>query len=250
MKENTFYTILPFMVNDLKLSGNELLIYAIVYGFSQDGESWFYGSRKYLSECTNVSTVSVTRCLKSLTEKGFIERKEVTDKKGNHVEYRASKESLLGGVVKNLNGGSKESLPNNINNNNLSISGMDKTTNEGFNRYDTFRLEQPVWVDLFDADLEPSFSVQCLRVFNDITGWDMPNMPQKATECLNLRSNRYTLEQVGGMVKMKREQWEGTKIERNLKPSTLFSPDHFDEYMQEYLHQNDEREFSDDEIPY
>lgn len=97
---------------------------------------------------------------------------------------------------------------------------------------------------------EPSFSVQCLKVFNDITGWDMPNMPQKATECLNLRSDRYTLEQVGGMVKMKREQWEGTKIERNLKPSTLFSPDHFDEYMQEYLHQNDEREFSDDEIPY
>lgn len=249
MKERTFYTILPFMVNDLKLSGNELLIYAIIYGFSQDGESWFYGSREYLSECTNISTNSVTRCLQALVKKGYVERVETRDKNGRHTKYRDNTQN------KKLVSLKQETCLNNKDNNYLSKE-PGKSGIEGTRLKCVWSLTdnpQPHWTpNPFDIaeTIEPPFAVKCLKVFNDATGWDMPSMPAKASECLNLRADRYSLEDVGGMVRMKREQWSGTKIERNLKPSTLFSPEHFDEYMQEYLHQNDERAFSDDEIPY
>lgn len=241
MKVNTFYTILPFMVNDLKLSGNELLIYAIIYGFSQDGESWFYGSREYVSGCTNISKASVTRCLKALTEKGYIERKEVTDKKGTHVEYRASKESLQGGVVKNLNGGSKESLPNNKDNNNSSKDWTGKSINEEINREDVWELVE---------HQETPFVWQCVNVFNNVLKRSISDVPPMIVECLNRRADRYSLDEIAGMIRMKRDEWAGTKMESNLKPTTLFSANHFDEYMDAYRHRNDEREFSDDEIPY
>ena len=35
IKKESFFTIQAFMVNELKLKGNELLIYAIIFGFSQ-----------------------------------------------------------------------------------------------------------------------------------------------------------------------------------------------------------------------
>lgn len=71
--DNTFLHIEAFMVNDLHLSGNELIIYAAIYGFSQDGTSWFTGSRKYLSGWCQVTEETVTYNLNKLLEKGLIE---------------------------------------------------------------------------------------------------------------------------------------------------------------------------------
>ena len=48
-----YYTVQEFMIRDLALKGNELALFAIIYGFSQDGESKFNGSLKYLCYWTN-----------------------------------------------------------------------------------------------------------------------------------------------------------------------------------------------------
>ena len=37
------------MVTDLKLKGNDLLIYAIIYGFTQDGEQEVYSKEYHLN---------------------------------------------------------------------------------------------------------------------------------------------------------------------------------------------------------
>ena len=50
MKDTNFISIQGWMRTELNLSGNELLVYAIIYGFSQDGESKFTGSRQYLAD--------------------------------------------------------------------------------------------------------------------------------------------------------------------------------------------------------
>ena len=42
-----YIVIQDWMISDLQLKGNELLTYALIYGFSQDGESEFKGSLKY-----------------------------------------------------------------------------------------------------------------------------------------------------------------------------------------------------------
>lgn len=117
---NNYINIQGWMCSKLKLSGNELLIYALIYGFSQDGVSEFRGSRSYICKWFNISLPTVDKALNSLVEKNLITKREeiVNNVKYNcyKVILQGSKESLQG-VVKNLYRGSKESLHNNTNNN-------------------------------------------------------------------------------------------------------------------------------------
>lgn len=72
INDNNFIAIQGWMRNKLNLKGNELLIYALVYGFSQDGESRFKGSRQYIADWCGCSLDTVDRSLSSLVNKGFI----------------------------------------------------------------------------------------------------------------------------------------------------------------------------------
>ena len=88
VKRENYIQIQGFMLTDLHLSGNELLIYAIIYGFSQTGEGVFDGSREYLAEWCNASLSSIKRSLKALQEKGLI--KQIFHSKDNlTVKYKA-----------------------------------------------------------------------------------------------------------------------------------------------------------------
>lgn len=118
VNDENFICIQGWMINNLKLKGNELLVYAIIYGFSQDGESRFTGSLQYLADWTNSSKQGVMKNLKSLADKGYIEK---TDRMINGVkfcEYYATKfngvlNKVEWGIKHSLIGGIKHSLPNN-----------------------------------------------------------------------------------------------------------------------------------------
>jgi len=70
----SYISIAGWMINRLGLSGNELLIYAAIYGYSQDESSDFHGSGSYLASWCGCSLRSVQRSLKSLQERGLIEQ--------------------------------------------------------------------------------------------------------------------------------------------------------------------------------
>ena len=72
MNNNNYISIQGFMVNDLHLRCNELLVYALIYGFSQDGKSWFQGSIKYISDWFNIDRKTVINVLQSLCDKGLL----------------------------------------------------------------------------------------------------------------------------------------------------------------------------------
>lgn len=107
------------MINDLQLKGNELLVYAIIFGFSQNEESHYTGSLSYLADWTNSTKQGVIKNLKALIDKGFIGKVEKTINKVKFCEYytisldRGIKQSLTGCSTK-FNGGGKQSLPNKI----------------------------------------------------------------------------------------------------------------------------------------
>lgn len=42
-----FYVVQGWMVSDLGLKGNELAVYAIIYGFSQAEQQYYTGSAQY-----------------------------------------------------------------------------------------------------------------------------------------------------------------------------------------------------------
>lgn len=77
MKENNFITIPAFLRSKLDLKGSELIITALIYGFSQDGESWFSANTDYIADWAGIANKNVLRSLKSLTEKGILIKKDV-----------------------------------------------------------------------------------------------------------------------------------------------------------------------------
>lgn len=123
VKDENYISISGWMVTRLGLKGNELLIYAIIYGFSQDGETRFTGSLQYLADWTNSTKQSCIKCLKSLVEKGYIEKEEKIVNGVKFCEYQAVEPRLMvlnkveHGIKQSLTGGIKQSLTNNIDSN-------------------------------------------------------------------------------------------------------------------------------------
>lgn len=113
---NTYYTVQAWMVNDLGLYGNELALYAIIWGFSQDGRSEFVGSISYIQEWLGCSRPTAIKTLASLAEKGLIVKKVARNGFDSNA-YKAlpnpieGSQNSLPGVVKKFNQGSKEILP-------------------------------------------------------------------------------------------------------------------------------------------
>lgn len=126
LSEN-YFCVFGWM-REMGLKGLPLQIYAIIYGFCQAKGNAFYGSLSYLEEFTGYSRPSVIAAIKQLIDEGFIDkeqeeynqfivRNKYTCKKFPQDEKFNQQLKDLTGVVKNLHGGSKETLPNNIYNN-------------------------------------------------------------------------------------------------------------------------------------
>lgn len=78
---------------------------------------------------------------------------------------------------------------------------------------------------------ENSFAVQCLNAFNEVKGTTYLTMPPECTRTLSRFDGTYSVEQVKAMVAYKVKEWSGTKYKTSLTPNTLFSPQHFEQYM-------------------
>lgn len=125
VKDENYISISGWMVTRLGLKGNELLVYAIIYGFSQNDEKSFTGSLQYLADWTKSTKQSCIKCLKSLAEKGYITKHEKIVNGVKFCEYKAVKLKFMvlnkveQGIKQSLTGGIKQSLPNTLDNNTL-----------------------------------------------------------------------------------------------------------------------------------
>lgn len=136
MKKEDYIVIQSWMVSELGLSGNELLIFALIHGFCKDGEHEFRGSIDYIRKWTGLSKPSVIRILKELVSKDLIKKKEENVKNVKVCSYSMGGKIILP-VVKKFNqggnkilpGGGKKTLPNNTNIDN--IKEKDITSTEG-----------------------------------------------------------------------------------------------------------------------
>lgn len=91
IKNENFIAIQGFMVKELGLTGNELIAYALVYGFSQDDESEFKGSLNYVVEWLNCSRTTAFNLLNKLADDGFIKKTEKTINGVKFCNYSATK---------------------------------------------------------------------------------------------------------------------------------------------------------------
>lgn len=133
-----YIVIQDWMISDLQLKGNELLTYALIYGFSQDGESEFKGSLKYISEFLGVSKRTAQRSIENLVDRGIVEKRveEISGVKFNrymaHEKADTPIDKMTTGCSQNDHGGIVKMTTNNTNiyntNNNTSNNTKDKGT--------------------------------------------------------------------------------------------------------------------------
>lgn len=212
VSNENFIVIQGWMINELKLKGNELLVYAIIYGFSQAENQVFNGSLQYIADWVNTSKQTVINTLKSLQEKGFIEKRE---KYVNGVKFCEYYSKNLNGVVKkfewgcskNLNGGSQNFLPNNI----------DDTIND--NKKNNIKEKIP-----YDEIIGYLNTMACTRY---------KSTTPKTRALIKARWEEGFKEiDFDTVIKKKCDSWLGTDMEKYLRPETLFGTK-FEGYLNE-----------------
>ena len=89
IKSDNHVCLSGWMINELDLSGNELIVYAVIWGFTQDGNQWCTASQAYISRWANITTRGLRKILDKLEEKGLLIKETNTCKKGLECKYKA-----------------------------------------------------------------------------------------------------------------------------------------------------------------
>lgn len=131
ISDGTYITIQGWMRTDLNLSGNELIVYAIIYGFSQNKQGEFTGSAQYLADWVGCTRRTVMTILNKLVEAKLISKTEIIL---NNNEKRVSYQAEMGCEktshgVKNFHRGCEKishniNINNNTNNNHRDINNV------------------------------------------------------------------------------------------------------------------------------
>lgn len=120
-KINNYITVPGFAVVELGLSGNELLCYSLIHGFTQDGDSEFNGSLHYISTALNVTRQNAKKIIDRLVARGLVEKREIYYSGVKFCHYLAIVPNNNGVTeiatecCRNSNGGVAEIATNDIN---------------------------------------------------------------------------------------------------------------------------------------
>lgn len=168
MKQGDYIVILAPMVSELKLSGNNLIIFALIYGFTKDDAHKFVGSIDYICKWTNLTRPTVIATLKTLTKSGFINKEEQVVNNIKQCLYTTNYNDILDGsketlpLVKKFNCGSKETLPNiDIYNDN------DKSLSNKNNIMSNDELDSGVYIEIHNKWEEFNPNLPSIRCFNE-----------------------------------------------------------------------------------
>lgn len=84
------YVVLQkWMATELGLNGNDLIIYAVIYSFTQGEGGEFTGSLRYLAEWINIERKNVTRYLKKLVDRGLLIKEDIYLNGVKYCKYKA-----------------------------------------------------------------------------------------------------------------------------------------------------------------
>ena len=180
IKNENYITIQGWMINELKLKGNSLIIYATIYGFSQTEDCKFTGSANYLAEWCGCSRQTVLTTINKLVEDKLIIKHEEFRNNVKFCSYSVNltgcQNSLQGdvkilyrGMSKNLTGGCQNSLHNNIdrNNKNKNIDdNIDKKNSKKKSKIDT-KIES-IEKKCLEYDLEDEVIELLSRFFRNL----------------------------------------------------------------------------------
>lgn len=202
MKDGQYYSILGWMGKYLGLRGNDLICFAVIYGFSMDGESQFKGNLDYLASCMFASRPTVLLSLKHLIEHNLILKYEdvVNGKKrcfystniiyedGDFDVIDPSKEPLSMTSKEPLPDSSKEPLPKNYNN----IDYNNKEKKEEKNNKKRFSKPTIQEIEAYIKEKNLHFDAEHFFDYYESKGWVVGKSPMKdwKAACRTWEQNR------------------------------------------------------------
>lgn len=200
IRDDNYFQVTGWMLNRLNLKGIALQVYSIIYGFSQDDESYFTGSLQYLSDFTNTSKPTVIKALKELVDKGYLLKYE---NEINGVKFNKYKANLL--VVKEFNRGSKETL---------SVGSKETLHNNK------------------DIDTELNNKViYIVGYLNDQAGTAFKSSSKVTQKLIKARlEDGFTVEDFKKVIDNQCAKWKNNEWSQYLRPSTLFGTK-FENYL-------------------
>ena len=89
IRSDTHITLDGWMINELELSGSELIVYGLIWGFSQAEGQWCTASQAYIARWANITTRGLIKILNKLEEKGLLIKEKNVCKKGFECKYKA-----------------------------------------------------------------------------------------------------------------------------------------------------------------
>ena len=110
-KIDNYITVPGFAIVELGLSGNELLCYSLIYGFTQDKETEFRGSLNYVASALNVTKQNAKKIIDRLIDRGLVEKREMFFSGVKFCHYVANSHGvaeIATGCYQNSNGGVAE----------------------------------------------------------------------------------------------------------------------------------------------
>lgn len=163
------YTNIPDWMLSLDLDVYETIILAVIFGFSQDGESTFSGAQNYLARKAKCTRRKVTMALPRLVSKGYIIKIDKEVRGIKLCEYKVS--PMFTGCECHSQGGCECGAHNNIDNNidiSLSIKSSPK-------------FKKPSLDEIRDYCLSRSNSVDPEQFYNfyESKGWMVGKTPMK-----------------------------------------------------------------------
>ena len=199
-----FITIQQEMRDLLGLKGNELIVFAFINGFSQEGQGCYYGGLANLQRvCGIASRQTAIDILKSLMAKGYIVKTEQIFNGVKMISYSVS--PIIGQGVQKMDKGCPENGHNNkgdININSLSLKGSS-------------RFQKPTIEEIRQYCQEKGYNVDAEQFFNfyESKGWVVGKSPMKNWRAAVSTWNKREKE----VPRRKRESRKESAFEHNLK---------------------------------
>ena len=160
----------------LGLSGNDLMVFALINGFSQDGQGCFYGSLPYICETCGISRRTAIYILNDLVERGFLLKNETIQNGVKRVLYQVNRGSAkIAQVVQKLHQGSAEIAPNNIIDN-ISISNDIDDSNKRKAKFVKPTIEE---IRCFCEERNNGIDADEFFNFYESKGWVIGKSPMK-----------------------------------------------------------------------
>lgn len=210
--KRSYVALQAWMVDDLGLKGNDLIVYAIIFGFSMDGNNCYQGSLQYLADWTSSTKQGVQKNLKNLIDRGLIEKEETYVNGVKFCKYRSCivYNSVAQGMQHSCMGGMQLSCTNNI---------------------DKENIEDNIDSYIYNIDLIISY-------LNQKTDSRFKASTLKTQSLIKARLKEgYTVNDFYTVIDKKYEDWKGTEYEKFLRPETLFG-NKFEGYLNQKIRSN------------